>query len=187
MHALMLDPVTVRWCGALFNIARRAGVLDQVSSDIERLGAELRSPAVRSFLFGGEAERGEKMAKLASLTGSFHQLTRNFVQLLFDRRRLEVLRGVAVAFRQRRLEESGVIEGIVESAHVLNAAEKDQLASMLGARLGKRVRLENRINPELVAGVRVFAGSHMIDRSVQGRMQGLRRKLLDAPLPVQRA
>ncbi len=179
-----LDPVTTRWAGALFNLARRAGALDQVSSDLEHLAVELESAAVRGLLFGTEAGLEQKRAKLASLSGSFHRLTRNFMALLFDRRREEVLRGVAEAFRRRRLVDAGVIEGHVDSMRPLAAAEVERIAEALGTQLGKRVRLENRIDPELVAGMRVFVGSRMIDYSVQGRMHRMRRKLMEAPLPL---
>ena len=40
------------------------------------------------------------------------------------------------------------------------------------------------VNPTLVGGVRVFVAGKLIDYSVQGRLSGLRRKLLDARLPA---
>jgi F-type H+-transporting ATPase subunit delta len=114
-------------------------------------------------------------------------LTRNFVGLLFDRRREHVLVGLPAAFRRLRLEQTGAIEGTVESARALGASELDSLASALGARLGKTVHLENRVDPDLIGGFRVFIGSRLLDRSVAGRIDGLRTRLMNAPLPVSSA
>jgi len=44
------------------------------------------------------------------------------------------------------------------------------------------VKLTQRKNPDLVGGVRIYVGAYMIDRSLQGRMEDLRRKLRTAPL-----
>ena len=57
------------------------------------------------------------------------------------------------------------------------------MAAQLGVVLGKKVALKNKIVPELVGGARVVAGNRMIDWSVQGRMDALRRRMLDARLP----
>jgi len=181
---VIVDPVTTRWTGALFNLAKRSGVLDDVARDVKRIGMELESSAVCEFLFSARVPRAERLGKLAPLFASFHSLTESFVKLLFDKNREEVLAGVAVAFEERMLVEEGAVRGVVESARRLDAVEITRLSDAIGARLGKSVRLENRINPDLVGGVRVIVGARMIDTTVRGRLESLRRKLLEAPLPA---
>ena len=44
--------------------------------------------------------------------------------------------------------------------------------------------LTGRVDPDLVGGVRVFVGTSMIDQSLQGRMDGLRRRMMEARLPA---
>lgn len=177
-----VDAVTARWADALFNLALRAGDLDEVQRDVERLGAETRSDAVRDYLTGGRVSQVEKTERLVGLVS--HRLTQNFVKLALERRRESVLVHVADAFRAKRLEREGVVEGVLECPRPLDASELESLATSLGARLGKRVSLSARLNPDLVGGVRVFVGARMLDRSVQGRLEGLRRKMLAARLPV---
>ena len=65
----------------------------------------------------------------------------------------------------------------------LGQDEIARLAAALSGVLGKKVHLENRIVPDLIAGVRVIADNRMIDYSARGRLDGLRRKMLSAPLP----
>ena len=179
----MLDPVTTRYSEALFNLAKARGVLDAVCSDVENISTELSSPAVASFFFDANVSLDARRQKLAPLVGGMHELTRNFVNLLFDKRREEVLRNLGEAFHRRRLDEEGAAEGFVESARPLGPGEIAELAVAMGARLGKRVTLENRIVPEMIGGVRVIVDSKMIDFSLLGRLEGLRKKMLDAPLP----
>lgn len=179
-----LDPVSARWAGALFNLARKAGAVEAVGGDLQRLQGELEHPKVRDFLLGARSGQADRRAKLQPLLDSFHPLTKNFVQLALDRRREGILPHVAEAFRRRALAEERVVEGVVETARALGSSEISALEASLGKRLGSRVRLSQRVNDSLVAGVRIFVGTRMIDQSVQGRLETLRRRLESAQLPA---
>ena len=184
MSTVAVDPVTARWAGALWNLASSQGAVDQVGQDLERLAAEFSSPAVRAFMLAGDASPTERRAKLEQVMGSFHALSRRFVGLALDRARMGVLERAHAAYRTLSLEKAGVVEGVVEAARPLEAAEVSALETRLGGELGKTVRLSQRVAPDLLGGVRVFVGSRMIDGSAVGRLEGLRRQLLDAPLPT---
>ena len=181
------SPVTARWAEALFHVAQRADALDEVRHDTARLSREVSSPAVQQFLFGGSAGQGERSAKMAPLLETLHPLTRNFVKLLMERRRQEVLIGIGEAFKRRVLDAEGALEGTVESVRELDATEVEKIAAAIGEKLGKTVHLKTALNPELVGGVRVLVGARMLDYSVQGRLAGLRQRLLEAPLPSLKA
>jgi F0F1-type ATP synthase delta subunit len=43
--------------------------------------------------------------------------------------------------------------------------------------LGKDVQLTARLDPELIAGVRVYADNRLIDQSALGRLESLRGRL----------
>lgn len=178
----MIGQVAQRYAEALYDLASRQGVLELVSADVATLGRETQQAQVAAFLVNPRIDRSERQAKLTSVTGSFHALTQNFVNLCFDKGREGVLCEVAEAFRQRQLTEAGIVEGVVESARPLESGEVTSLATHLGARLGKTVQLENRVRPDLVGGFRVTVGSSMIDATVQGRLEDLRDRLLTVPL-----
>jgi F-type H+-transporting ATPase subunit delta len=184
VSTVAVDPVTARWAGALWNLASSQGAVDPVGKDLERLAAEFSSPAVRAFMLAGDASPAERRAKLEQVMGGFHDLSRRFVGLALDRARMGVLERAAAAYRALSLAKAGVVEGVVEAPRPLEAAEVSTLEAKLASELGKTVRLTQRVAPELLGGVRVFVGSRMIDGSATGRLEGLRRRLLDAPLPT---
>jgi F-type H+-transporting ATPase subunit delta len=178
-----LDPVTLRYSGALYNLAQRKGALPAVARDVDRLGRELAAPSLARMLENPRADKETKRKSLAPLIGDMHVLTQNCVNLLLDKGREAVLRKLALAFRRRELEERGAVQGIVESTRPLDHSDVQRLSEAIGARLGKQLLLENVIVPELIGGARVIAANRMVDMSVQGRLEGLRRKLMDASLP----
>ncbi len=176
------DPVSARYAEALFRLAQRKGRLEAVARDVERLARELESPAA-ARLFDARLPLDQRRALLAPLVAGLDPLLANFAGLVFDKRRENVLRRLGVAFRSRILAEQGVLEGVVESARPLGAGELAELEVALGASFKKRLKLSTRTNPNLLAGVRVFAAGQLIDASAKGRLEALERRLMNAPLP----
>lgn len=179
----MIDPVTSRYAEALYRLAKARGVLEAVRADVKRLGGELEAGGELALAFDERVPLETRRARLTANLSSAHPLTQDFVQLVLDKRRVEVLRDLAAAFHRRDLEERGAAEGTVESARALDSAELTRLAGALGPRLGKQLVLRNRIVPELIGGLRVVVESKMIDASLAGRLEGLRKNLLSAALP----
>lgn len=180
---MIVDAVTARYAGALYGLARRKNALDAVSKDVAALAAEVARPATRSVLFNPRVEREAKRKQLAPVLANAHALTRNFTDLLLDKDRESVLKSLAAAWKRLSLDERGAIEGRVESARPLDPGDVSKLEAKLSTQLGRTLTLENRIVPELLGGARVIAANRMIDWSVQGRLESLRRKLLEARLP----
>jgi F-type H+-transporting ATPase subunit delta len=179
----MIDPVTSRYAEALFDLARSRSALDAVRGDVERLAHGLADPRQLGFVFDELMPLVARRAQLAPHLASMSPLVQDFVNLVFDKRRVEVLRSLGAAFHRRDLADRGMAEGVVESARPLDASELTHLASVLGPRLGKQLVLQNRIVPELIGGLRVVVESKMIDSSLAGRLEGMRKTLLAAPLP----
>lgn len=179
----MLDPVTIRWTEALFNLAKAKGELERVGADVERFARELSDSGLDATLLDARLSVAARREKVQPALRGTSELFRNFVSLLFDKRREAVLASLPQAFHRRSLLEAGRAEGVVESAQALDRAELDRIASALGRRLQKDLRLENRIVPELLGGVRVLVENKMLDHSLRGRLDGLRKRLLEAPLP----
>jgi len=174
---VILDAVTLRYAEALWNVSARAGRLERVRADVAKLGAALPAP--------NQDRLARKKRLLAELSGADEYVT-NLVALLFDRRREEVLVQLAPAFRRLELQSANTVEGQVESARPLPAEVLAAMGRELKSVLGKEVLLENRIVPELLGGTRVTVSNRMIDYSVAGRLESLRRAMLEAPLTATR-
>ena len=179
----MLDPVTIRYAEALFNLAKQNGQLEEVQRDVERFDAELERPGVAAFVFDARVSMNTRRDKIQPFFQGASKVFHDFANLLFDKRREEVLRDLRAAFHRRLLQERGGAEGVVESAMPLDASEMARIQTALGARLGKQLSLENRVVPELLGGVRVIVDNKMMDLSLRGRLDGLRKQMLEASLP----
>jgi len=169
--------VALRYATALFELARERGALDAVSADVERAARVAADPERGAWLVDARISAATKRERIERLAADMHPLTANFLRLLADKRRLEVLAELRPAFRRCLLAERNSAEGVVESAHPLDAEQVNALSSSLSGLLGKRVELEPRVRPELLAGVRVIVDNKLIDQSAAGRLEGLAARL----------
>lgn len=71
--------------------------------------------------------------------------------------------------------EHGYKRGLVYSARALSEKEKDDLRSALG---GEKVSLDYKIDPTLIGGYRIYIDGRLIERSLEGKLDEERKKLL---------
>jgi F-type H+-transporting ATPase subunit delta len=168
--------VTTRYATALFELARDKGAIAAVTADVERLPRE----CANGELFDARVPESEKRKRIEAIASKSSPLFSNFLHLIFEKRRLAILRELPDAFRRCALADRGAVEGIVESPRPLGQGELAELQITVKSVLGKDVILEQRANPELIAGVRVFVDNRLIDQSALGRLEGLERRLRTA-------
>ena len=76
-----------------------------------------------------------------------------------------------------------VNEAAVEQARAADEATESVIAERLTAALGKEAIPHFRVKPEIIGGLVVRTKDTIFDGSIRRRLDGMRRKLLHAPLP----
>ena len=63
------------------------------------------------------------------------------------------------------------------TAEPLDATAQAGLATKLSAFVGRQVQMETQVDPAIIGGVVARIGDQLIDGSVRGRLESLRRRL----------
>ena len=165
-----------RYASALFDLASEAGNVSAVEGDLERLADALtESPDLAALIRNPEVSRadlGRAMAALAAHLG-LDQLTRNFLGVLAQNRRVSQLPAVIAAFNTIAAAQRGEVTAQVTSAHPLSDDQLAALEHKLKAREGRSVRLSASVDPDLLGGLVVTVGSKRIDSSIRTRLNSL--------------
>lgn len=176
----MTGAASSRYAAALADVALKQQNADRVKADLgEFVEAFLSSADLRNFLetpaVGREAKQKviEKIAERMDLTPA----VRNFVHLLVDHQRTELLREIRQAFDSELNARLGIAEADVSSARELGAGEKQQLTAALEQRTGKKIEARFREDKSLVGGAVVRVGSTVYDGSVREQLTRLREQL----------
>jgi F-type H+-transporting ATPase subunit delta len=107
-----------------------------------------------------------------------HRLIKNFLLVLNDHRRMNLIKEVSALAFEVLDEKLGFVRARVESAAPLSDEESRQVQTRLEQVTGSRVRMDARVVPDLIGGVIARVGSTVYDGSVRGRLQALEEHLV---------
>ncbi len=172
--------VAARYARALFELAAESGDTDAIAADLEKLEEAIGKSTdlarlIESPLFDAETQIAGLDAVMEAL--GIGGLTANFVRLVAQNRRLAVLPAMIEAYRALVAERRGEIRVRVTSAAKLTAAQAKKVTAALKEALGSEVHIENEVDPSIMGGLVVRAGSRMIDTSVKTRLNTLKSML----------
>lgn len=175
-----------RYAQALLELATTAGAVERVQRDLNALAAKIQADETLALkLESPRVTRAQKRELLANALGAGQRdLVRSTVLLLVDKGRASLVPELASVFDEAAREAAGQAKAQVTSATPLEPALRDKLVERLSAASGLKITLEERVDAELLGGLRVVIGSRMIDGSVKRRLEELRARLLKAPLAV---
>ena len=103
------------------------------------------------------------------------------LELLVERRRIEMLGAIERAFAALHTAQRGVATAEAVSATPLGADERRALQAALERASGLRIELATREEPALLGGLLVRLGGRSYDGSVRGRLRALRARLGGGP------
>jgi len=166
---------------ALFEAARERDELEEVLSDLGVFVEALHdSEELGLFYYGGQIPERQKRRALDGLTEGMKKSTTNFLKVLVDNGREEILEDVLARYEALVKEHLGRIEVEVTTAVDLSEEQRDRLKERLGEVLeGREIILETNVNPDLIGGAVFRYGGRMMDGSIRGRLESLREGMLE--------
>ena len=141
----------------------------KISSD-SALSAALRNP-----LF--PIDRKKSVLTKSAALGSVPAVLANFLGLLLEKKRMDLLPLILARFERSVEESEGVLKASVKSAFPLSESEKKEIEKKLSTIFQRRVKIESSVHPELLAGVVVKAGDTVIDTSFRNKLKNLKASL----------
>lgn len=99
-------------------------------------------------------------------------LTNAIIELLKTQNKLHLLPELADELKKEA--EIQQHEVVIESAIELSDRELDHFANILTKKLGYQPAIVNRIDPELIAGIKLRIGDQVLDVTVKNRLDQIR-------------
>jgi F-type H+-transporting ATPase subunit delta len=163
---------------ALLEAAGEKGRLAEVREDLAEFAEAVASTdELRSFLRNPQIEPHVKRDALAALLAEADKLVRNFLLLLADKGRIAEIEGIHAEFERLIAQEARVLELELTTAVELSDEEAAHVVRRIEDAAGRRVEATRRVDPDIIGGIVVQAGSRRLDASVRGRLNRLRQEL----------
>jgi F-type H+-transporting ATPase subunit delta len=140
--------------------------------------AVAESPELRAVLRNPQLEPRTKATILADLAGDDEPLFTHFLQVVAEKGRAAELEEIANEFERLMAREERRLTVELTTARELTAAETKAILKQIEDAAGRKVEATQKVDPGLVGGIVLQAGSLRVDASVRGRLERLRTDLV---------
>jgi F-type H+-transporting ATPase subunit delta len=163
---------------ALFASAKDQGKLQPVRDELADLQAAIGDvPELQAVLENPEVDQEVKAQILGDVLGEADDLTRNFLRLLAEKGRAAELDQIVREFDSLVAAEQQVLEVELTTAYELTEDDFRSIVSQIEQASGRSVEANRSVDPDLIGGLVLQAGSMRLDASVRGRLERLRHEL----------
>lgn len=168
---------------SLLNVADEQQQSEAVLRDLQTLVADvlLKQPEVAEFFASAAVSKDSKASVLAATFSAarVHPLLARFLQVLNDNDRLDLLPAILVMAQRTYLHRTNKILVDVVSAVPLTETEQERVKTLLHTITHADPVPTFRLDPDLLGGLVIRAGSWLFDGSVSGRLQSMRETLFE--------
>jgi F-type H+-transporting ATPase subunit delta len=135
-------------------------------------------PELRSVLRNPQIDARAKAEVLTEILGDADELIRNFLLLTAEKGRIGDVEEIAREFERLVAREERRLAVELTTAYELSDQEAADLIRQIEEASGRRVDATRHVDPSLIGGIVLQAGSLRLDASVRGRLNRLRRELV---------
>jgi F-type H+-transporting ATPase subunit delta len=164
---------------ALYDAAHAQGSVAVVRDELAQLASALEAtPELAAFLANPQLDPTSKADVLAEISAGADPLVRNFLQLVASKGRAGQLASIAEEFEALADRAAGRVAVELTTAHELTDDDAASIVRQIEQTSGSTVDVTRSVDPSLIGGIVLQAGSLRVDASVRGRLERLRRDLL---------
>jgi len=165
-----------RYAQGIFQLAKEPD-LDSWRQELAQLEALLQDDVLRAAFANPSVTTPRRMELAQRLAPELRQETQNLLRLLIEHRRTSEMPAIRREFERMADKAAGIVNVALTTAVDLSDAEQQRYERVLADRLGKKVRMDYRHDPGLVAGATIQIGDRLIDGSVRTQLDRLRQRL----------
>ena len=164
---------------ALYTAALDAGKAKEVQAELGAVAAAMAElPELRSVVGNPQLDAGSKAAVLEAAAGEPSELTINFLRLVADKGRAGAIQGIHAEYERIVAHAEGQLTVELTTAYELSDKEATEIVRRIERASGRSVEAVRKVDPDLIGGIVLQAGSLRADASVRGRLDRMKQDLL---------
>jgi F-type H+-transporting ATPase subunit delta len=135
-------------------------------------------PELGALLENPEVDSETKAGVIRDLLADGDELVRNFLLLVVEKGRASELPEISREFDQLVARAEGRLEVELTTAVELSDDEASDILRQIESASGRRIEATRSVDPDLIGGFILLAGTFRVDASVRGRLDRLRHQLV---------
>ena len=163
---------------AAFEYADAASDLQGWSDSLADAAKVAAQPAVVKLLASPNYTAAQQAETFIDVCGdALNDKARNFVAVMADNRRLQLLPQVAEQYEILKANREKAVDVELIAAAEVDESQQSKLAEALSEKLARKVNMQVSIDKSLLGGAVIRAGDTVIDGSIRGRLAKLAESL----------
>ena len=176
-----MEEIAEVYSRALFEVAKEHDALDRIHDELaEFADAMSESRDLQVFFFSPYFSSQEKKEGIAKLVDGADERFVNFLELLAERHRMPVLFRVRRSFDALWAEENKLLPVSVKSAVKLDESLVKGIGERIQEQTGRKIELSSEVDENVLGGLVLQVGNMVLDASVRGRLERLRKQVARA-------
>ena len=163
-----------RYSRALFEVSKETNELDKVENNIKKFQDLINENSeIKSFIKDPTQSINQQnivITLIAKHLGFSKNLT-NFFLLLIEKRRIFFVKKIFDSFLRLCSRKRGEIKASIISSKDLSQSELENLNQDLSKSIGSIIKLDYKVDKELIGGLKLQLGSIMIDTSIKNKLK----------------
>lgn len=166
---------------ALLEAAQEKRRLEPVREEFADFAAAVEeSDDLSGLLRNPQIDPQTKQEGLKAVLKGGEEVFLNFVLLLAEKHRIGEVEEIYAEWERLLAAEDRVLAVELTTAVELSEKQAEEIVAKIEKAAGRKVEATRSVDPELIGGLILQAGSTRVDGSVKGRLERLRRELISA-------
>ena len=169
---------------ALYSLAREEGLSQAILEQLDVLaGSFTQEPEFIRLLGAPNLPKAERCQILDDcFRGKVEPYVLNFLKILTEKGYIRHFPGCVQRYRELYNQDNGILSVTAVTAIPLSGAQADKLTEKLQSITGKRIELINKLDPEVLGGMRLDYDGKRVDDTVSHRLDAVRNMLKNTVL-----
>jgi F-type H+-transporting ATPase subunit delta len=166
---------------SLFQVAVEHDVLDTIHDQLGIWADALNENRdLQVFFFSPRFTSAEKKDAIRKIIDGGDERFLNFLELLAERHRLPVTFRIRRDFDELWREEHKMLPVELTTAIELDEPVIKSIGDRIQDRTGRQIEMTSKVDPDIIGGLVLRVGNKVLDASVHGRLERLRRQITKA-------
>ena len=174
----MFEKISRRYSIALYEEAKSKGEVDKIADDTDMVLKTIAdSRDLELFFKSPIIDKVKKTAIIKELFGGkVEQTMLNFMLLLVERRRGDLIVEILNDFLELKNEKEGIVTVYVTSAVELTDDEKKQVKEKIDSYTKLKIKPSFAVEPDMIGGFKVKIKDVILDASIRHQLEILRKR-----------
>ncbi len=173
--------ISIRYGKAIFDSIKNESTVRTVAKELGAFGEMMNSnkdlKALGASQAFSEKQKREVVEDLCAQMGVSPE-TKKVLVVLSEMKRLSAVKDISERLNVLLLNAASIVPLSVQSSNQLEDSDKNKIENKFSQVLGKKVEATYHVDPGLLGGLKVTAGSRTYDGSIEGWLVELEERLM---------